>query len=352
MEERNEQLFYTGTYASHHERGIYVCALRVENGDLRMIGGVEGIERPSFLALHPDGTKLYAASETEAGELYAYQVHAQTGELHPLDRKGTEGAHTCYVSVTADGRYVMASNYSGGNAVVFPVTEAGGLGEMSGQVQHTGSGIRQDRQDAAHPHSIIPDPSGQYAMVCDLGLDQIVVYRLTEDGKLVTHREADLPPGSGPRHLVFHPSYPYAFVANELNNTVGVFSYNERNGELQLLQSLSTLPEGIIDVENTAADIQITPCGRYLYVSNRGHNSIVLYHVDLDSGKLETVEWVETFGSTPRNFNILSGYLVVANQDGNNIVSFAIHGEDGRLTRTGYVLEVPSPVCIEPVRQS
>ncbi|WP_342427837.1 lactonase family protein [Paenibacillus sp. FSL L8-0158] len=339
MEERNEQLFYTGTYASRQERGVYVCALNVTHGDLRIVGGVEGMERPSFLALHPDGTKLYAASETEGGELYAYQVNTQTGELHP-----------CYVSVTTDGRYVLASNYSGGNAVVFPVTEAGGLGDMSGQVQHTGSGIRQDRQDAAHPHSIIPDPSGQYALVCDLGLDQIVIYRLTEDGKLVTHRETDLPPGSGPRHLVFHPSRPYAFVANELNNTVAVFSYNERNGELTLLQSLSTLPEGFINVDNTAADIRITPCGRFLYVSNRGHDSIVLYHVDLDSGKLRTVEWVETFGSTPRNFNILSGYLVVANQDGNNLVSFAIHGEDGRLTRTGYVLEVPSPVCIEPVR--
>lgn len=253
MEERNEQLFYTGTYASRQERGIYVCALNVTHGDLRMVGGVEGMERPSFLALHPDGTKLYAASETEGGELYAYQVNTQTGELHPLDRKGTEGAHTCYVSVTTDGRYVLASNYSGGNAVVFPVTEAGGLGDMSGQVQHTGSGIRQDRQDAAHPHSIIPDPSGQYALICDLGLDQIVVYRLTEDGKLVTHRETDLPPGSGPRHLVFHPSRPYAFVANELNNTVAVFSYNERNGELTLLQSLSTLPEGFINVDNTAA---------------------------------------------------------------------------------------------------
>jgi 6-phosphogluconolactonase len=350
MDERYEQLFYTGTYASRDERGIYVCALRIEDGDLRIIGGVEGIERPSFLALHSDGEKLYAASETEEGGLYAYQVNARTGELNPLDRKGTEGAHTCYVSVTADGRYVLAANYSGGNATVFPTTEAGGLGDMSGQVQHTGSGIRQDRQDAAHPHSIIPDPSGQYALVCDLGLDQIAVYRLTEDGQLATHREADLPPGSGPRHLVFHPAHPYAFVANELNNTVAVFGYNERNGELALLQSLSTLPPGIIDVENTAADIRITPCGRYVYVSNRGHDSIVLYHVDQGSGKLKAVEWVETFGGTPRNFNILSGYLVVANQDGNNIVSFAIHAADGRLTRTGYVLEIPSPVCIEPVR--
>ncbi|MGN9169442.1 lactonase family protein [Paenibacillus polymyxa] len=350
MEERNEQLFYIGTYASREERGIYIGALHTDNGDLRMVGGVEGIERPSFLALHPNGAKLYAASETDQGELYTYQVNNQTGELHPLDRKGTEGAHTCYVSVTTDGRYVLASNYSGGNAVVFPATEAGGLGDMSGQVQHTGSGIRQDRQDAPHPHSIIPDPSGQYAMVCDLGLDQIIGYRLTEDGKLVTHRETDLPPGSGPRHLVFHPSGRYAFVANELNNTVAVFGYNERNGKLTLLQSLSTLPEGIIDVENTAADIRITPCGRFLYVSNRGHDSIVLYHVDLDSGKLKTIEWVESFGSTPRNFNILSGYLLVANQEGNNIVSFAIHEDDGRLTRTGYVLEVPSPVCMEPVR--
>ncbi|WP_244310765.1 lactonase family protein [Paenibacillus ottowii] len=163
MEEKKEQLFYIG-------------ALHMDNGDFRMVGGVEGVERPSFLALHPNGTKLYAASKTDQGELYTYQVNTQTGELHPLDRKGTEGAHTCYVSVTSDGRYVLASNYSGGNAVVFPVTKAGGLGDMSGQVQ------------------------------------------------------------------------------------------------------------------------------RFLYVSNRGHDSIVLYHVDLDSGQLKTIEWVETFGSTPRMY--------------------------------------------------
>ncbi|MDP4096000.1 lactonase family protein [Paenibacillus sp. P96] len=346
-----EQLFYTGTYASRTETGIYLCALDGESGEMRIVSGTEGIERPSFLALSPDGSRLYAVSEAAEGHIYAYAVDAGTGELHMLDRKTTEGADPCYVSVTSDGRYVMASNYSGGNAVVYDSGPDGGLGSLQAQVKHTGSGIRQDRQEGPHPHSIVPDPSGGYVMICDLGLDEVVVYRL-EEGKLVTHREAELPPGSGPRHLVFHPTNKFVYVANELNSTVTAFIYNEQTGKLQPVQHLSTLPEGAVVPDNTAADIRVTACGRYLYVSNRGHNSIAAFRIDQDSGKLEVIDWVETFGATPRNFNLLpGGYLIAANQDGGNLVSFAIDGESGRLQRTGYVLEIPSPVCIEPMQK-
>lgn len=348
MDQSKESFFYTGTYAPRNEKGIYLCALDRKNGNMRTVNGTEGIERPSFVTLSPDGTRLYAASEKGEGELYSYVVNSQTGELDMVDHKPTEGADPCYVSLTAEGRYVMVSNYSGGNAVVFPTTEAGRLEDISGQVKHVGSGTRKDRQEGPHPHSIQPDPTGTYAMICDLGLDQIVVYRL-EDGKLVTHRETNLPPGSGPRHLVFHPTRKFAFVTNELNNTVTAFLYNEHTGQLDTVQHLSTLPEGTPGQDNTVADIRLSPCGRYLYVSNRGHNSIVLYLIDQESGRLETVEWVETFGNTPRNFNILSGYVIVANQDSHNIVSFAIDGDTGRLTRTGFVLEMTAPVCIEPV---
>ncbi|MDO7906727.1 lactonase family protein [Paenibacillus sp. JX-17] len=348
----NETIFYAGTYASRSEQAIHVCVLNQENGEMRILSGIEGIERPSFIALNEEGTRLYAASETADGEVYVYRVDEKTGELHLLDRRATDGADTCYVSLSGDGQYVLASNYSGGNVNVFPAAGTSGLADMASQVKHEGSGIREDRQDAAHPHSVVSDRSGRYVFVCDLGLDQIVIYRLEEGGKLVTHRETNLPPGSGPRHLAFHPKGAFAYLVNELNNTVTVLSYNEQIGELTPLQHVSTLPEDQQHLENTAADIRITPCGRYLYASNRGHDSIVLYHIDPESGALTVQEWVETFGKTPRNFNILpGGYLLAANQDSDNIVSYAIHPDDGRLTRTGFVLEMNTPVCIEPMEK-
>lgn len=243
---------------------------------------------------------------------------------------------------------MFSSNYSSGSVNVFPVGDQGTLGEMSAWVEHTGSGINEERQEGPHAHSIQPDPSGQYAVVCDLGLDQIIVYRL-EEGRLVTHREMDQPPGAGPRHLVFHPNSKWAYVINELDNTVTAFLYDERRGEFTTVQHISTLPEGHKG-EGTAADIRVSPCGRFLYASNRGDDSIVLYHIDQESGKLEAVEWTSTIGQTPRNFNILpGGILVVANQDSNNLVGFQISEEDGRLTHNGFKLELPRPVCIAPV---
>lgn len=343
-----ETLFYTGTYASADEPGIFLCALNADTGEMRIVNHMDGVDNPSYLALSPDGNCLYVASETDEGEVLVYRRDAATSELHLMDRKQTRGASPCYVSVSTDGQWVFSSNYSSGSVNVFPVGDQGTLGEMSAWVEHTGSGINEERQEGPHAHSIQPDPSGQYAVVCDLGLDQIIVYRL-EEGRLVTHREMDQPPGAGPRHLVFHPNSKWAYVINELDNTVTAFLYDERRGEFTTVQHISTLPEGHTG-EGTAADIRVSPCGRFLYASNRGDDSIVLYHIDQESGKLEAVEWTSTIGQTPRNFNILpGGILVVANQDSNNLVGFQISEEDGRLTHNGFKLELPRPVCIAPV---
>lgn len=343
-----ETLFYTGTYASADEPGIFLCALNADTGEMRIVNHMDGVDNPSYLALSPDGNCLYVASETDEGEVLVYRRDAATSELHLMDRKQTRGASPCYVSVSKDGQWVFSSNYSSGSVNVYPVGDQGTLGEMSAWVEHTGSGINEERQEGPHAHSIQPDPSGQYAVVCDLGLDQIIVYRL-EEGRLVTHREMDQPPGAGPRHLVFHPNSKWAYVINELDNTVTAFLYDERRGEFTTVQHISTLPEGHKG-EGTAADIRVSPCGRFLYASNRGDDSIVLYHIDQESGKLEAVEWTSTIGQTPRNFNILpGGILVVANQDSNNLVGFQISEEDGRLTPNRFKLELPRPVCIAPV---
>jgi 6-phosphogluconolactonase len=344
----NEVLFYTGTYASADQPGIFLCALNKDTGEMRIVNHMDGVDNPSYLALCPDGNCLYVASETDEGEVLVYRRDAATSELHLMDRKLTKGASPCYVSVTQDGKWVLASNYSSGSVNVFPVGDQGTLGEMSALVEHTGRGQNDDRQEGPHAHSIQPDPSGQYAVVCDLGLDQIIVYR-NEEGRLVTHREMNQPPGSGPRHLVFHPNSKWAYVINELSNTVTAFMYDERRGEFTTLQHISTLPEGHSG-EGTSADIRVSPCGRFLYASNRGDDSIVLYHIDQESGELEAIEWTSTIGQTPRNFNLLpGGILLVANQDSNNLVAFQIDGENGRLTHNGFKLEMSRPVCIVPV---
>lgn len=244
------------------------------------------------------------------------------------------------------GRLHSRVKLYGGNVNVFPLNPDGSLQEMSSQVKHEGSGIRSDRQEAPHPHSVIPDKTGEHVLVCDLGLDQIVFYRV-EEGKLVTHREVNLPPGSGPRHLAVHPSRQWIYLVNELNNTVTVFANDEPQGNLKLLQSISCLPEHYTaGSDDTAADIHVSPCGRYLYVSNRGHDSIALFHIDNATGLLEAEDWVISGGRTPRNFALIGGMLLAANQNSGNIASFRIDAETGRLIPTGNELEVTAPVCL------
>ncbi|NGM85093.1 lactonase family protein [Paenibacillus sp. 7124] len=350
MKRPDEMLFYVGTYSSAEHPSVYLCGLNPGSGEMRIIRGTAGIENPSYITLNRAENVLYAANEKDDGEVSAFTVDPETKELSLLGSRRTEGGAPCYVSVSPEGDYVFVSNYSGGNVNAFPVKEDGSLGEMSSQVRHAGKGFRQDRQEAPHPHSVTPASSGRRVLVCDLGIDRIVSY-FYENGELARHHEAVLPKGAGPRHLVFHPSGKWLYCANELNCTVTIFAVGGQSGELEVLGHLSTLPEQYAAGSgDTAADIHISACGRFLYVSNRGHDSIVLFHIDESSGLPKAMDWQSTGGRVPRNFAIAGDMLLAANQNSGNITSFTIDGENGRLIPTGYELEVPSPVCIAPLK--
>ncbi|ULO07211.1 lactonase family protein [Paenibacillus sp. 19GGS1-52] len=349
MERYDEMLFYVGTYKPKGEKALLLCSLNLISGEIRNLAGISGIESPSYLAVNSTKSVLYAVSEQEEGEIHAFSIDARTRELSPLGSQRTEGGSPCYVSISPKDDFIFVSNYMGGNVNVFPLNGDGSLQVMSDQVRHQGSGLRQDRQEAPHPHSVIPDSSGGRILVCDLGLDQIVLYQ-TEEGKLIKHHEVNLPPGSGPRHLAVHPSGQWVYLINELNSTVTVFESDEQLGALGILQQINTLPESYSAGSNdTAADIHISPCGRFLYASNRGHDSIVLFHIHASTGLLEVADWQKSGGRTPRNFAIIGGVLLAANQNSGNITSFTIDADTGRLIPTGNILEIASPVCITAV---
>lgn len=346
MERSDQVLFYVGTYSPEGKEALFLCTLNLAGGEMRILQGTKGIENPSYLALNNAKTTLYAVSEKDEGEIHAFSIDPDTKTLTSLGGHATEGGAPCYVSISPKEDYLFVSNYSGGNVNVFPVNRDGSLQEMSSQVRHIGQGVRDDRQEAPHPHSIIPDSSGERVMVCDLGLDQIVYYGV-EKGLLVSHREVNLPPGSGPRHLALHPSGKWVYLVNELNNTVTVFTNDEIIGNLSILQHIPTLPEHYIaGSDDTAADIHISPCGRFLYASNRGHDSIVLFTIDDSTGLLTAADWQTTGGRTPRNFAIFDNIMLVANQNSGNITSYKLDSDSGRLIPTGNELETSSPVCI------
>ncbi|MDR0270735.1 lactonase family protein [Paenibacillus sp.] len=345
----NTSLFYTGTYTREDEPGIFLCSLDLDSGRMEIVNSTDGIANSSFLAMNEAKDRLYAVSETDEGEVFAYSVDAETGGLHLLDRKPTNGSAPCYISLTRDGSNVLVANYTSGHVNAYQI---GSNGELvpSSLIQHKGGSVNQERQEGAHPHSVFQDPNGKYALVCDLGLDEIVFYRL-EEGELVSHYTVKTAPGTGPRHFDFHPSGRWAYGINELDDTVNVYAFDAEAGDLKILQTLSALPEGAPQ-GSASADIHVTPCGRFLYASNRSEDSIGLYHINPSTGMLTAVEWVSTSGKAPRNFAIFrGGYVLAANQNSNTIVSFKIDKVSGRLTPTGFVLEVPKPVCILPTQK-
>lgn len=338
--------FYVGTYAPEEEAGLFHCLLNTENGELHRVSGTGGIENPSYLAISPDRHNLYAASEKQTGEIYSYAIGPDR-ELNLHDRKLSEGASPCYVEVTPNGRTLLAANY-GGCVVALCIRDRGEL-EQASNVVHTGSGPHPDRQQEAHPHAFVSSPCGRYLFAPDLGTDRIVMYTL-EDDRLFKQEDTVLPPGTGPRTLVFHPEAKWAYVSGELNNTVTTFEYDMPSGRLRAVQQAPLLPEEqAADPANTAAHVAVSPCGRYVYVSNRGDDSVSHFAVDPENGQLTLIERVPSGGRIPRHFAVTDGFLLVANQESGNVVSFAIGREDGRLTPTGFALELNQPVCVCPL---
>lgn len=354
-------LVFVGTYTQTTSDGIYVCRFDGESGELEPVSVVSGAENPSFLALHPNGSFLYAASEAQEfegerqGALYAYAIDSEMGRLEFINSIGSGGQGPCHVRVDATGRFLLAANYHGGSVCVAPIAANGGLEPLSCFIQHEGaSGVNPARQDRAHAHSINPDAQNRWVYVPDLGQDRVVIYEF--DAESGTLASADPPyveagPGAGPRHFAFHPnSWPdgrHAYAINELGSSITAFDYDGDSGALTATQTVGTLPSGFARA-NTTADIHVHPSGRFVYGSNRGHDSIAIFSVDAATGGLTALGHEPTQGATPRNFAIdPSGeFLLAANQDSDTIVSFRIDAESGGLTPTGEVADIPMPVCI------
>lgn len=358
-ENKKEMLVYIGTYTINSKsEGIYIYKLNLLNGQLTPYKIISDVINPSFLTIDKKHHFLYAVNEIEdyegkkSGAVSAFAIDQKTGDLQFLNKQATLGGSPCYISLTDNRKFVSVANYSGGNVSTFPVESDGKLLSANDLIQHTGSGPSRSRQEAAHAHSIIFDHKDNFAVICDLGIDKIMIYAFDDKtGKMQTNPAQPFfqtKPGAGPRHFTFHPNHKLAFVVNELNSTVTSFNYNGKEGTLNEVQTVSTLPVTRTRA-NTCADIHISPNGKFLYVSNRGHDSIVSYQIDEDTGNISYLEHTPTQGKTPRNFVIdpTGKFLLAANQNSNNIVVFNIDETTGKLTPNGFVANVPAPVCLK-----
>lgn len=352
-----EYFVYIGTYTRGESKGIYAYRLQVPTGELTSLGLAAETPNPSFLALHPSRRFVYAVSEIatyegqKSGAVSGFAVDPKTGKLSFLNKAASGGGGPCHLVVDKAGKNVLVANYGGGSVAVLPVRKDGRLAEASAFVQHSGSSVNPKRQQGPHAHSINLSPDNRFAVAADLGLDQVLVYRFDPSkGSLAANDPAyaKVNPGAGPRHFAFHPDGRFAYVINELQSTVTAFAYDAGRGVLKELQTITTLPKDFAG-ENYTAEVQVHPTGKFLYGSNRGHDSIAVFAVDAAKGTLTPVEHVSTQGKTPRNFGIdpTGSYLFAANQNTGNIVIFRIDAKTGRLKPTGQVLEVPSPVCVK-----
>jgi 6-phosphogluconolactonase len=352
-----ELLVYVGTYTSGKSEGIYLYRLNLSDGTLKHSGTTRGVANPSYLTLDRRRRFLYAVNESEefegrrSGAVSAFAIDRGTGALRLLNQRPSMGGAPCYVTAAESGKFVLVANYVGGNVAVLPVLKDGSLGEATDLKQDCGSGPNHERQEGPHAHCVVLDRANRYAYTCDLGTDKIMIYRFdARDGKLIPSAQpwVELKPGAGPRHLTFHPDGRLAYVLNELDSTVTAFAHDGAQGTLKEVQTVRALPEDFKGA-NTGADIHVAPGGRFLYCSNRGHDSIAAFSVDAKTGGLRLLGHTTTQGKTPRNFVIdpTGKFLLVANQHSDTVVTFCLDPLTGALEPTGHSADVPSPVCLK-----
>lgn len=346
---------FVGTYTSGKSEGIYGYDVIPEFGALRGFGSFKSVN-PSFLTIDQSKKYLYAVNEVSeyegkpGGAVSAFALdYSSKYSLRLLNQQPTLGADPCYVSVDSKSKNLLVANYTGGSVTVLPIRPDGSLGAATDVKQHEGSGPKE-QQKGPHAHCIILDRAERYALVADLGMDKIMIYEYDgARGKLTPNKQpfVQLQAGAGPRHLTFHPNGKYLYAINELDSTLACFEYNDNKGTLKHIETVSTLPSGFKGV-SYCADVHIDASGKFLYGSNRGHNSIVVFRIDRGNGKLTLVEHVWTQGDWPRNFAIdpYGFNLFVANQRSDNVVTFSIDRETGRLGLTRFE-EIPSPVCLK-----
>jgi|SRR6218665_344441 len=349
-----EYYLYVGSYTSAGGEGITLCRLSMATGILQKVAVTRNVSEPSFLAMDHKGRYLYAVNElysyqgTSSGAVSAFAVNPTTRALTLINQRASLGAGPCFVSVDANDKFVMVANYSGGNVSVFPIQSNGGLGASTDTKQFQGSGPHPN-QNGPHAHQIVTDAANQYALAADLGTDKVMIYRF--DGALgklnaTTPASFSTPAGAGPRHFAFHPSGKFVFVINELNSTLLSLAYDGTRGTLTQVQGISTLPAGYTGT-SYCAEVRVSPDGRFVYGSNRGHDSIVVFAVD-SLGRLTLVQHVSTQGLWPRDFILdpTGTYLLVANQKSHSIVSFKRDATTGKLTALGTSLGVTAPTSL------
>ena len=344
---------YFGTYTSDNNgsKGIYRSVLDTETGKLSTPVLVAEARNPSFLEIHPNGKFLYAVSESGGnGTVSAYAIDPDTGNLKLLNSQPSGGSGPCHVNIDHAGINVLVVNYGSGSASVIPIKPDGSLAEPSGFVQHEGSSTNPQRQKGPHAHSINVSQDNRFAFVADLGLDKVMIYKLNVEKGTITANDpsfAKVRPGAGPRHFTFGTDGKYAYVINEMGGTITAFAYEPASGTLTEIQTVSTLPDDFAG-RNSCAEIRVHPSGRFLYGSNRGHDSIAVYRIDPAKGTLIFVEHERADIKTPRNFNIdpTGKFCLVANQGADSVVVFKIDQKTGALEQTGNKISIGKPVCI------
>jgi 6-phosphogluconolactonase len=353
-----EFLVYFGTYTGKKSKGVYVARFNTATGKLGDVDLAAETPSPSFLAIHPNQKFLYAANEVSqyegkpTGSITAFSIDHKSGRLTQLDQESSAGLGPCHLVVDGRGKAVLVANYGGGSVAALPIGKDGMLSPFTAFIQHTGSSVNASRQMEPHAHSINVDPKNRFAVAADLGLDKLLVYRFNAGaGTLVPNTPpfALVRPGSGPRHFAFHPNGKLGYVINEITCTVTAFRYDSTKGQLFEDQTVSTLPKDeAMKPEFSTAEIRVHPNGKFLYGSNRGHDTIAVFRIDAASGKLTLIDNTPTGGRTPRNFNIdpTGNFLLAANQGTDSVVAFSIDSTTGRLSPTGQRLEVGSPVCV------
>ena len=350
-----KSLVYIGTYTRGGDsEGIYLFHFDDKTGELTAAGTAGISTNPSFLAVHPQKNLLYAVGETRdfndarSGSLAAFAIDPATGTLTEKDRCASSGGSPCHIVIDKAGKHLLVANYSSGTVAAVRIEDDGSLGQRTAFAQHEGSSANKRRQEAPHAHSINLDRDNRRAFAADLGTDELIVYDFDQiSGALERIGAEKVEPGSGPRHLAVHPGGKFLYLLNELAATLTVIEYSPDSGATKQLQTISTLPDGYEGSRGTA-EVQVTPDGRFLYASNRGHDSIACFSVDGETGKLTLVEIEPTGGKTPRNFGIHPGgkFIIAANQNSNTLKVFAIDQKTGALTDTGYGATCPKPVCV------
>lgn len=353
-------IVYVGTYSGKEQQGVRVFHLDAQTGALSPAGGASGVGNPSFVAVHPNRRFLYAVGEAGnfdaagSGAVAAFAANPETGALTLLNQESSRGSGPCFVALDPAGKHALVANYGGGSVACLPILPDGRLGPATAFVQHSGSSVNKQRQSEPHAHSINADAAGRFAIAADLGLDKLLVYRLdAANGTLAPNDPpaTNTAPGAGPRHFAFHPNGRFAYAANEINSTVSAYAYNPGRGTLAETQTLSSLPPGASAAGNSMAEILVHPSGKFVYASNRGHDSIAVFAVDAQTGRLQLVENESTQGKTPRGFGLdpSGDFLLAANQDSDSLVVFRVDKATGRLFPTGQTVTLPRPVCVRIV---